>query len=156
MVFEEVETIGDTVIEANEDHEIDKVTKLFNKLTDVKDDFDKNELEEILEEKKLCNIEVELSDVSREIPDRTELLKTCQICCCQALCVITDHSRHSIPVVVDGISYMQDHLYAGLLYRSWLNLEQYKEMSHIAREDDTLISLLCAVHTYLKEVKMDE
>ena len=54
---------------------------------------------------------------------RAKLLKSCQSCCCQAHCVITDHSRSAVPVVVDGINYRQDHFYAGLLDRSWLNLE---------------------------------
>ena len=53
---------------------------------------------------------------------------------------------------MDGIKYRQDHFYPGLLNRSWLNLEQYEEeMFHMASEDNTIMSLLCAVHADLEE-----
>ena len=68
--------------------------------------------------------------------------------------MITDHSRHAVPVVVDGISYMQDYLYAGLLDGSWFNMEQYEEeMFNMASDDDTFMSLLCVVYTVLEEYK---
>ena len=60
-----------------------------------------------------------------------------------------NHHPKALPVVINGVNYGQDHVYAGsFLDRSWVELDQYEEdIGSISDTDDTLLSLLCATQT---------
>ena len=80
---------------------------------------------------------------------RSKMIKKCKTCCCLSHCLLTDHHPKALPVVINGVNYGQDHVYAGsFLDRSWVELDQYEEdIGSISDTDDTLLSLLCATQT---------
>ena len=83
---------------------------------------------------------------------RSKLAKTCKKCCCSYHCVIEDHGKAAVPIVVDGINYGQEHLYSNLFDSSWDNTEQYEEnLVNITTPADHFMSLVCALQLDLED-----
>ena len=135
----EVERLIDAIRKKDEDLESASVCDDARSRHDATGGYDKPQREEGVQHRPSAKVA------------RAKTLKSCIVCCCLSHCLITDHSPNAVPVVVDGFNYHQEHLFAGLLDASWLDLEEYQdlevEMYDMATEDDSFTSLLCAVHT---------
>ena len=83
---------------------------------------------------------------------KLKLTQSCQNCCCSSHCVLTDHEKTVVPLDTN-IDSDEEFLFSGLLDRSWVEFEEYKEEMFDANPimQDQFMSLLCAVNTDLSE-----
>ena len=84
---------------------------------------------------------------------KSKLVKKCKGCCCVYHCSIIEHNPGALPVVVNGITYKQEHLFAGVVDKSWVSTEELEEdlCSRAELTDDKFLSLLCASRVDLED-----
>ena len=84
---------------------------------------------------------------------KSKLVKKCKGCCCVYHCSIIEHNPGALPVVVNGITYKQEHIFAGVVDKSWVSTEELEEdlCSRAELTDDKFLSLLCASRVDLED-----
>ena len=74
---------------------------------------------------------------------RSELLKSCELCCCSSSYSLTGHGKEDFSPEVPAYEGLQEYKYKNLLDRSLMELDDYQEEMHsFPFGQDKLMSLL--------------